>query len=558
MSMTRPVEALGDLCSFLADKSKALDYRMCSKPYGYISPLSRSFSNTYTIHRNIASLGAFITLLTLAVDPFSQASVSIGLCNRNLPHSASIPRSMNYSTYVRTGPGTGYPVSSMQFAILTGLFSPAPNSSIAMSNAVQCPTGNCTFGTPESNIAFSSLTMCHSCRDISGSIINDTENGRILLGEKFNSVEVSSITKDDFIPGPIFNMTVATGELQEPFADGEWQRTSMMNIIGLGYSNGRYTNSTSSSGSKYPLIAFECGLRPCVKSFSASVSKGVYMEEELSRQYLHQIHFNGGAPFFETAVDTAVINGTFIKCIPQSQMSETHTVQVLPLEAQVPYSGKPILLADLWLPRQCKHEIELGPLNSMSQYIDSLVSFASILSQPGNQRSGPGWLLRLWNQGNITIDSVNKFMGELASSIGAELRKNGDPVYNTALTAKEEYWTVARGDAQYMEPCIRVRWPFLSFLAALLVLEIIFFTATIIIHYRHHWFLDWKSATLPLLFQNIKGINESEKESTETENEEQQYSTEYYEMAKSTVAKLTMVDGQWEFTSKSEEDKDDL
>lgn len=119
----------------------------------------------------LATFGAFITVVTLAIGPFSQQVIRYYDCLQLIPGSvSSIPWTNNHTKsggqneaayYVLDGP--------MSAALNTGFSNPPVNATASI--ATQCPTGNCTFPS-ENGASYSSLAMCHSCNDMTNSVTN--------------------------------------------------------------------------------------------------------------------------------------------------------------------------------------------------------------------------------------------------------------------------------------------------------------------------------------------------------------------------------------------------
>ena len=141
--------------------------------------------------RHLASLGALITLLGLAIDPFSQQVVTYPL--RSVPaDTASVPR---IQTYNAVGPRnyTGKPRNhshddpswdidlSMKAAIYGGL------SGTATTLTTTCSTGNCTWK------AFSSLSICNRCQDVSDRVSNHTLPNGLFFNDTIPEIGYTNI-----------------------------------------------------------------------------------------------------------------------------------------------------------------------------------------------------------------------------------------------------------------------------------------------------------------------------------------------------------------------------
>lgn len=117
---------------------------------------------------------------------------------------------------------------------------------------------------------------------------------------------------------------------------------------------------------------------------------------------------------------------------------------------------------------------------------------------------GDAWLVQLWNNGNTNMSRIEELFGGLAISIGTQMRNTaGTEHFDNGMTSASG--THLPGYAISLRPCIRVRWKFLSFPAVLLVAELAFFIGVIICNWHSAWDGNWKSSTLPFIFQS-KGV----------------------------------------------------
>lgn len=381
-----------------------------------------------------------------------------------------------------------------------------------MANFVQCPTGNCTFPTQD-DVSFSTLTMCHSCKDISSSIVRyDTgtkfgPRGYALDGYPYNltlpgqgaelSSSIFNITSSDGFPG---------GHAKEQYPEKPWNRTNLFDFQGMAFVSNE-SDCKYPSNCKFEPFAFDCSFRPCIKTFSANVTNGIYTEEERSREYLHYID----APwyYFQKAVNRTFINGTWMDCTSQKARSDTHTAQVVLPEFQ--YLDPNSLssnddLPSVWYQPECVYYIGQGSSLSLSEYLAHQINGFSFIEiyDPGVVK-GVAWMKELWSSGNMSIASVDSFVDKIALSIGAEMRGNGDEAYYEYQGGNvSERMTRAWGAVHHTEPCIRAYWKYLSFLAVLFLAELVFFTSVIAIDYRSTlWHESWKTSALPLLVPGL-------------------------------------------------------
>lgn len=427
--------------------------------------------------------------------------------------------------------------SAMQNAVLSGLYQPPKNSSISMSTDVTCSTGNCTF-LADDGASFATLTMCHSCLDVSDSV-KRTSNGTYTL-EWYDYM--LAIGADIGVGLPVVFTTAASdgfpGEnITQPFPDGPWSRTSLADFQGLALIQ---KNQSCDGHCETIPFAFDCSLRPCVKTFAASISNSIYREQELSREYLHSVPQEF---YYQLAVNRTFLNATWKNCEGARERSETHTVEVILPEAQNLSVNDP--LPSLWYPSECTYYISQAASSAIAEYMASLFQGSLLKTYPPGVPLGDAWLKSLWNWGILNMSFVDTFAEGLATSVGAQIRRNGDPP-NNGSGIPPDIWTSVQGQVLHTGPCIQVRWKYLSFLAILLAAELLFFTAVIIVNYRSHWDRDWKSSTLPLLFQNIQAQEPIDKENRPAED-----GAALYKTAKIVEATFSQVNGRWKLSAKT-------
>jgi hypothetical protein len=120
----------------------------------------------YTLKsRNLAVIGAILTIVAMAVDPFTQQILHFYSCSMVVEgEHATVPFSNNYTA----GFIDANLESQMQSAIYIGLLDPPVNVSAALD--FECRTGNCTFPSTEDGATFLSLALESRCADKSNDI----------------------------------------------------------------------------------------------------------------------------------------------------------------------------------------------------------------------------------------------------------------------------------------------------------------------------------------------------------------------------------------------------
>lgn len=451
-----------------------------------------------SISRYLASLGAIIVLVALAVDPFSQATVDYRSClTKSLTTSlreAAIPRATRYNAF-----GSHQSVSQqsldgpMQLAIYLGLLDPPANSSASV--AANCPTGNCTFPSDQ-GATFSTLSMCHSCLDLSDTVTNHS------FIWNFSMPGGLSLTAP----------TLLNTTLVPPVGDS-WDKIPLLAFDALTL---RYADLECTKNSTCPMepFAFRCSLTPCLKTYAANFTSSEYREKEVSSKNLRYSPVT--TRDFSLAVNRTLQDGTWKNCNATDHKTKTNIVEVFignnthtggseSKEILENYTGTET--TTMWYPPECVYVYGIlareGVHSFLPDFFDGKgLSFAAVVAA----NTGPTWLQTLWNNGTADMGSVGAFVQGLATSMGGQIRKNpGDATAETQMSPGDAaaYAAAERpvlGQSWDTHTCIRVRWPFLSFLAVLLALELVFVVAVMVASRLSRWDGDWKSSTLALLF----------------------------------------------------------
>ncbi|KAH0021500.1 hypothetical protein KCU78_g6088, partial [Aureobasidium melanogenum] len=233
--------------------------------------------------RHLTSIGAAITLLALASDPFIQQmikykSVAFELTGNDV--QAFVSRSNNYTLHgAHTGAGYESLNLSAQAAIYKGVYN--SYSSVEAT----CSSGNCTFKD------YRTLGMCSHCQDIS-STINKTCTKSSLCS--FELPQGPSVK----IPGSaILNMSTVVSAGYNHYST---------NVSGLSTTNlvGRIGAMSDE------LMGIQCTLYPCIRTYTANVTKGNISETLLS---VSQVFADDHSEFagFHTTPMPCLINGTY-------------------------------------------------------------------------------------------------------------------------------------------------------------------------------------------------------------------------------------------------------
>ncbi|KAF2800629.1 hypothetical protein K505DRAFT_355590 [Melanomma pulvis-pyrius CBS 109.77] len=248
-------------------------------PWGSVALLAK------TRCRYLVSLGAAVTVLALAFEPFLQQIVAFP--ERRVPTGKSLTWAV--TTYVpdlpifSRGTRTVDMDPSMTLAIDSTIIT--PNLTHTSADSI-CPTGNCTWP------SFSSLGVCHQCQDVSHLLeyqcdyshldttqgATSTYNG---CGFKVNQTFV--IGSSGFRHGMVTSLStifVHTGKNatdQGPFWNSTVFGNATLPIIDfyIAYTPG---GPPATQRNETPIM-LECLLSWCVQTLSSSTTEGIFREE---------------------------------------------------------------------------------------------------------------------------------------------------------------------------------------------------------------------------------------------------------------------------------------
>lgn len=456
----------------------------------------------------------------MAIDPFSQQIIQMEPCLRESNNAiATIPIAHTYAKFgSHIGAGQEVLDGPMQAAIYTGFFNPPANSSESITT--NCPSGNCTF--PSDNGAtFSSLSMCHSCLDISDTVIyNYTGHG--------GSNSTRTTAQQATLPSSgasILTSTMLASEVLKQNAYDWFAFEALMSRDG-GFNN---------------VFAVECSMTPCLKTYGANVTNSIYHEQKISSQNLEYAYYSGAdVLFFSVATNETLRDGTWQACDPSGEQSSVNTVHVNTTDMSR-FSMDHSEVGGLWYPPDCVWDMSESSARSMRAFLYELFHDNSLVTAYNSAEDAYGdlWLMNLYQGGNATIDTVNSYMDGLTWSISGTMRQNGNDSDPNLSTVK--------GKVQTMQTCVSVRWAWISLPAALLGLQVAFLAGMMTMtRTSAHWRRDWKSSSLPLLFhgfdQDMAKAREQFPQANDLGGKDGMY-----EAAKGMKVQLRKGDSRWQF-----------
>ncbi|KAH0172827.1 hypothetical protein KCU67_g1555, partial [Aureobasidium melanogenum] len=429
--------------------------------------------------RHLTSVGAAITILALASDPFIQQMIKFRpvtfLLTTDDAH-AFIPCTNNYTLH---GGHIGAELESLDLLTQAAIYKGVYNSYSPVE--ATCSSGNCTFGD------YRTLGMCSSCQHVS---INSSDIHKTCDGNRYCNYTLTD--------GPVMSMpgTPTILNISTVVSGGEVNNAAP-NLSGLSLTRllGRIGPALDE------LIAFECTLYPCIRTYTASVAKGNISEVLLSTSPVPLVDSKDNpvfAPFWATPMP-CLIDGTFHNA---TEFTTPNTTNIIPTSGLLPENQT------AYLPPSCVFSYA-DPIG-MAEYL------ATFLSGSVNTwaMATPDWLGQLVainrTSAYPTFDLIDTAWNALAESLTVHMRQNGD-ASNSPPAIGAVYQTETR---------IQVQWPWLSYPASLLLLALAFMVATIYNSALHTRDRVWKGSPLPLMLHGVDDEIRSE----------QQHKTELKEM----------------------------
>lgn len=462
-----------------------------------------SASPLTTTERSLASVGALLTLLALAIDPFTQQVIRIKNVETVLSGSPSwISRSNNYTG---SGPhkaaGLWDITPAMTKAFYTGVVDPAR---IGLQISPTCPTGNCTFSTP-----YRSLAVCSQCSNITHEIKRSgpikglpitysLPNGLAMNSSSGYVMKLDSGYKDNFYP---------------------FGRASISDVSILLFDSYQV---------QYPgATAVECLLSFCTKTYISNITNNVLFEDITHVSYNDPVFATQNnsdpipTPVEAEAVlvpDPCLLNG---QLYPLSAVSGTQ------------YAKSPSYY-QLWngtnssyYPSDCVYLVDGVTVSAVRQFMGPALKGSVMYASVGPTMSSMIIGL-MYNGGNVSIGSLNATLADISSSMTNEIRSA-----NAA-------GPTATGVTTVIQTRIQVQWAWLALPASLLVLTIAFLVATMFKSGRQSQGRVWKSSSIALLHH---GLEMRQKENTGPLDRLDQME----KVARRTRVRLTDLDGVWKF-----------
>lgn len=493
----------------------------------------------------VATIGAFVIIAALVIDPIAQLLIRYYPCTTELPNtSASIPRRNGFSE-PPPRPGAGYSTITYDYqsAINTGLFNP---ESVHIPFA--CPTGNCTFDGVYHTIAY-----CSSCNDSSRILsqscgyYNYTRSDSYPSGVQINDTALFWRCNTS-LPGGFSAISDANPlpESSAEYMKMEVDELGIVQIIGTNltdvYQGKCSTAAENATWSCMGQGAAVCKLHPCVRSYRATVSNTVLKETWLSSSAEWDNNYEDVAL---ATLDVQCLSPQERRSLIDKGYSINGSTNWIGYSGNITFgnssgNGGP----NITVSSRCLYEVYVATIDGLISFMQ-LYFNGSISMKPDQTfkyvTTGHIQLGKFLNSGNVSFESINQTFANIADSMTAYIRqaaKTGD-LGEPALDNADR--TPAIGRVLRSETCIAVRWEYIALPAALVVLTLVFLIAMIVETSRDRERHDWKSSALALLFHGLDPEVRAQHGDMHTVQEMES-------TAREMRVQLTHGDKGWEFT----------
>lgn len=452
--------------------------------------------------KDLAVIGAILTVVAMAIDPFTQQIVQFYSCSRMVGgERATVPYSNNYTAgYLGRPTGTPELDSQMQSAMYAGLLDPPVNTSAALS--FSCRSGNCTFPSTENGAVFMSLAFQSRCVDISGDIHNSVNVTNSTNGD--DDEIFTTITTNASLPDYGIYLTNESAYVMQSgnIYSSDWPSSFLNKIAFL-----------MSPLDDSPPQAFECEFYPTVNTYSANVTNGVLLEQVLDSQRMDVWSVPWGTHTL-LLMNRTIRAGQWHECSGADDRSDEHDFPVVWWPTPPgPAPGTTYSMDDLtnksstssaawnytkWWPQDCVYSIPYAPTTGLSAALAGFLGNETLFFDAWTQRAqGNLWSVNLWQNGSATLDSVRGAMDGLARSVTARWRQGDGPVSDNVGPAVGAVWE--------SQTCVRVNWPWIALPAALLLLTAVFVLLTVARtgSVAARGGSVWKSSVLAVLFNGM-------------------------------------------------------
>ncbi|KXH54740.1 short-chain dehydrogenase [Colletotrichum salicis] len=346
-----------------------------------------------------------------------------------------------------------------------------------------CPTGNCTFTGMGLNasvkagfdVTHASAGICNFCTDVGETIdywsLND--NFHTINHSLMNGMSIINSDREG-------GMRVVSGDIS--WAGGNIS-SEALDLASISFANVTVLTSTVLDGdinTEKPkhAIAVTCSLYPCIRTYSAVISRGVLAETLVTET---PMRYDMGDKESPVPKQDRNLSAVQLPCLIKGNIYTDRNLSQGPDLSMVRYA-KAARTSEFdsafQAPEECVYRIGNTFKLLMSQYfleefLNGTCSWDS--TQPESINCGSAiWLSRLWAHGDSTSSSLTGLFADLATALTNQMR--------FGMGMKDGTTSKVNGEALQLVTFIVFKPCWLIFPAALLILE-----GSVLGEYRSEW-----------------------------------------------------------------------
>lgn len=484
----------------------------------------------HRLRQPLTILAAVIMISGLAIDPFIQQIIQPFDCSIPLNEApATLPRTNIIDSYFTNTDEGQISAHTIRSALIAGL------SSSGSSASWECSTGNCTF--PD---VYSTLGVCSACEDLSADIVVDSTrldsssycdtheitthlspadkgnyygvNHNQLHTSFLNACNVDHHTDvahmDVWSPTPLDDSSVRIDIVvgKTTYSDDRRLISTGQNIIGCDSAEANNTWACRGYG------AASCTLKPCVRTYSASIQGG-HLTERLISQSPDIPWGTSWEPGYFGVLDTHCVSAQQATFLTARGYELNNATRWIPFNGDLSSDDssderdsndwlsnlKPLLQ------QKCVYQMsrffmnKVGYGNDMGPFVRNPTASHFIGTVQGlmwdrtksdervvNTFAGPEVLQHIYNYGRVDFERIQSVFQNLSDSLTTFVRTHGNASYSEPV----------KGQVQHYAICLGIQWPWIALPATLAVLTILFLILVVESTGRHGTPL-WKASPLP-------------------------------------------------------------
>jgi hypothetical protein len=452
----------------------------------------------------LAAFGALITVIAVAIDPFIQQLVAPEDCSVTvIGQNATMPRT-NYFD-----PDEPVAIAGV---LTSGVLSPGTTI------ASQCSTGNCTFTS-----TYETLAYCSYCDDTTATVETTTtcsNNAKVGsytgVDSPYNicppnsSINITSttstgLTSTFFVANTsypasnvnntavlIMEPTVYTGGdytiNQDFFISFLWGKVIYNNQPGEGCVAGKDTWACNGYG------AVNCTLKPCVREYNATIVGNIIEEVQIaqSQPMWHDVTPDIYDVQILDTECTSADDNVFLKTQGfDVEQSQERWMLINGLDPEG--SSRNSSLSRSLLDRKCLYMAGVDFGQTLPQMVQQL--FADKIIFNGRTDTALPIMQHIYDDGRVGFDHIQQIFANVSDAMTQYIRMNGAANWSDPAT----------GQVNHYATCIKVRWPWLAFPAALTALTIIYFVVVVASSSLQQMPL-WKASILAWIFRTPSSL----------------------------------------------------